>query len=61
MFKHKGYKVPQFGLEQIQCEINVVDPAPYTKMFGCCRFVYNWALALNRDRHANGEKHLSID
>ena len=59
MFKHKGYKVPQFGLEQIQCEINVVDPAPYTKMFGCCRFVYNWALALNRDRHANGEKHLS--
>ena len=58
MFKHKGYKVPQFGLEQIQCEINVIDPAPYTKMFGCCRFVYNWALALNKDRYVNGEKHL---
>lgn len=58
MFKRKGYKVPQFGLEQIQCEIDVADPVPYTKMFGCCRFVYNWALAFNKERYANGEKHL---
>ena len=58
MFKRKGYKVPQFGLEQIQCEINVADPVPYAKMFGCCRFVYNWALAFNKERYANGEKHL---
>ena len=58
MFKRKGYKGPQFGLEQIQCEIDVADPVPYTKMFGCCRFVYNWALAFNKERYANGEKHL---
>ena len=58
MFKRKGYKVPQFGLEQIQCEIDVADPVPYAKMFGCCRFVYNWALAFNKERYANGKKHL---
>ena len=29
------------------------------KTFGCCRFVYNQMLTVQRKRYENGEKHLS--
>lgn len=35
--------------QNIQCQ----------KMFGCCRFVYNQMLDVQKERHENGEKHLS--
>ena len=31
----------------------------FAKTFGCCRFVYNQILALQKERYANGEKYLS--
>ena len=35
--------------QNIQCQ----------KTFGCCRFVYNQMLDVQKERHENGEKHLS--
>ena len=35
--------------QNIQCQ----------KTFGCCRFVYNQMLTVQRERHETGEKHLS--
>ena len=35
--------------QNIQCQ----------KTFGCCRFVYNQMLDIQKERHENGEKHLS--
>ena len=31
----------------------------FAKTFGCCRFVYNQILAIQKERYANGEKNLS--
>ena len=31
----------------------------FAKTFGCCRFVYNQLLALQKQRYKDGESHLS--
>ena len=38
---------------------NKVQDELCQKTFGCCRFVYNQMLTIQKDRYRNGEKHLS--
>lgn len=43
------YAIYPNKIQDIQCQ----------KTFGCCRFVYNQMLTVQKERHKNGEKHLS--
>ena len=51
MTGYKGYRYRIYP--------NTEQKEQFAKTFGCCRFVYNRLLALQQERYAKGEKHLS--
>lgn len=48
---YKGFKFELYSNEE---QIKMLN-----NYFGCCRFVYNHFLTIQKDRYENGEKHLS--
>ena len=48
---YKGFKFELYPNEE---QVKMLN-----NYFGCCRFVYNYFLSIQKDRYKNGEKHLS--
>ena len=49
---YKGFKFELYPNEE---QVKMLN-----NYFGCCRFVYNYFLSIQKDRYKNGEKHLNF-
>ena len=60
MLKKAGsFQSNQMNTVNIKCRIFIDDTELLNKHFGHARFVFNWAVDLNKTRYANGEKALN--